>query len=120
MTPTMDADIKFAMVPQSMARMPSWARSERLLGASAPMPPIWMPMELKFAKTEEVADSVAVLPGNANDPGDGGKDPAENLFQAGGKPGDAMARQQIVGGAEQAVDQINHGDEGDQHGGNVE
>ena len=39
-TPTMEADIRLAMVPQSMARMPSWARSERLLGASAPMPPI--------------------------------------------------------------------------------
>ena len=33
-----------------MARMPSRASSLRLLGASAPIPPIWMPMELKLAK----------------------------------------------------------------------
>src|SRR5271166_5184569 len=35
-TPTMEADIRLAIVPHSMARMPSCARSERLLGASAP------------------------------------------------------------------------------------
>src|SRR5689334_20698808 len=49
---TIDADIRFAMVPASMARKPSFANSERLLGASAPMPPIWMPIDEKFAKPQ--------------------------------------------------------------------
>src|ERR1700678_2762335 len=40
MIPTIDADIKFAIVPAAMARIPSRARSVFLLGASAPMPPI--------------------------------------------------------------------------------
>jgi hypothetical protein len=38
--PTIDADIRFAMVPAIMARKPSLASSPRLLGASALMPPI--------------------------------------------------------------------------------
>ena len=38
--PAMEADIKFAMVPASMARSPSRASSPFLLGASAPIPPI--------------------------------------------------------------------------------
>src|SRR5580700_3181988 len=48
--PTMQADIRLAMVPASMARMPNLASWPRCSGARAPMPPIWMPMELKFAK----------------------------------------------------------------------
>src|SRR5215470_13159444 len=48
--PAIDADIKFAIVPASMARKPRRARSPRRLGASAPIPPIWIPMELKLAK----------------------------------------------------------------------
>src|SRR5580700_3645058 len=40
MTPTIDADIRLAMVPHSIARSPSRARSVRLFGARAPMPPI--------------------------------------------------------------------------------
>jgi hypothetical protein len=38
--PTIEADIRFAMVPAIMARNPSLASSLRLLGASALMPPI--------------------------------------------------------------------------------
>jgi hypothetical protein len=38
--PAIDADIKFAIVPASIARTPSRASSPFLLGASAPMPPI--------------------------------------------------------------------------------
>ena len=38
--PAMEADIRFAMVPASMARIPSRASSPFLFGASAPMPPI--------------------------------------------------------------------------------
>jgi hypothetical protein len=38
--PAIDADIRLAMVPASMARIPRRASSPFLLGASAPMPPI--------------------------------------------------------------------------------
>src|SRR5450755_692581 len=38
--PTIDADIRFAMVPASMARIPNFASCCRWSGASAPMPPI--------------------------------------------------------------------------------
>ncbi len=41
--------MKLASVPASIARKPSRARSWRRVGASAPMPPIWMPIELKLA-----------------------------------------------------------------------
>ena len=40
---------KLANVPASIARSPRRARSWRRSGASAPMPPIWMPIELKLA-----------------------------------------------------------------------
>ena len=46
----MVAVMKLARVPASIARMPRRARSWRRVGASAPMPPIWMPIELKLAK----------------------------------------------------------------------
>ena len=46
----MVAVMKLASVPASIARRPSRARSWRRVGASAPMPPIWMPIELKLAK----------------------------------------------------------------------
>src|ERR1700680_1955473 len=52
MIPTIEADIRLAIVPASMARIPSRASSSFLFGASAPMPPIWMPMELKLAKPQ--------------------------------------------------------------------
>src|SRR5437870_3240016 len=48
--PAIVAVMKFASVPANMARRPSRARSCRRFGASAPMPPIWMPSEPKFAK----------------------------------------------------------------------
>src|SRR5580704_4123770 len=48
--PAMQADIKFAMVPAATAFNPSRARSDFRVGASAPIPPIWMAIELKFAK----------------------------------------------------------------------
>jgi hypothetical protein len=38
--PTIEADIRFAMVPAIMARKPSLASSPRLFGARALMPPI--------------------------------------------------------------------------------
>src|SRR5580704_8178618 len=52
MIPTMEADMRLAIVPAIKARIPSCASSVRLFGARAPMPPIWMPMELKFAKPQ--------------------------------------------------------------------
>src|SRR5258706_570862 len=48
----MEADRRFAMVPANMARIPNLASWLRCSGASAPMPPIWMPMELKFANPQ--------------------------------------------------------------------
>ena len=46
----MQADMKLAIVPAATAFNPRRARSDLRVGASAPMPPIWMAMELKFAK----------------------------------------------------------------------
>ncbi len=46
----MQADMKFAMVPAATAFSPSRARSIFRVGASAPMPPIWIAIELKLAK----------------------------------------------------------------------
>ena len=48
--PAMQAVMKLAKVPARRALRPSRARSLRRSGASAPMPPIWMPIELKLAK----------------------------------------------------------------------
>src|SRR5229473_6498534 len=48
--PASVADKKLASVPAIMARNPSRARSCLRSGASAPMPPIWMPTELILAK----------------------------------------------------------------------
>ena len=39
-----------AMDPAATARIPKRARSDLRSGASAPMPPIWMAIELKLAK----------------------------------------------------------------------
>src|SRR5262249_47534194 len=57
--PTIEADIRLTMVPASMARRPSLASSLRLFEASAPIPPIWNPIELKFAKPQSA--SVAMV-----------------------------------------------------------
>ena len=38
--PTIEADIKFAIVPASIERIPRFAKSLRRFGAKAPMPPI--------------------------------------------------------------------------------
>ncbi len=56
--PAMAADRKLASVPASMARKPSRARSALRLGASAPMPPIWMPTEEKLAKPASANDAM--------------------------------------------------------------
>ena len=48
--PASVAERKFASVPAIMARNPSRARSCLRSGTSAPIPPIWMPTELTFAK----------------------------------------------------------------------
>ena len=47
--PAMQADMKFAMDPAITAFNPKRARSDLRLGASAPIPPIWIAMELKLA-----------------------------------------------------------------------
>lgn len=46
----MHADMKFAIVPHATAFNPKRAKSDFRVGASAPMPPTWIAIELKFAK----------------------------------------------------------------------
>src|SRR5580700_2833786 len=58
-TETIEADIRLAIVPASMARNPNRARSFRRLGASAPMPPICIPIELMLAKPHKA--NVAIV-----------------------------------------------------------
>src|SRR5258705_273066 len=50
--PASVAERKLASVPAIMARNPSRARSCLRSGASAPIPPIWMPTELRFANPQ--------------------------------------------------------------------
>ena len=50
--PAMHAERKLASVPARRAWKPSRARSLRRSGANAPMPPSWMPMELRLAKPQ--------------------------------------------------------------------
>jgi hypothetical protein len=47
--PAMLADIRFAMVPANIARMPNLASSPRLFGAREPIPPISIPMFPRLA-----------------------------------------------------------------------
>ena len=57
------ADMRLAMVPASMARRPSWARSLRRLGTRAPMPPICMPMEPTLAKPQRAKVAIEKVRG---------------------------------------------------------
>src|SRR5262245_2830208 len=57
--PAIVAVMKLASVPANMARRPRRARSWRRFGARAPMPPIWMPIELRFAKPQSA--NVAIV-----------------------------------------------------------
>ena len=54
----MVADMRLAMVPASIARKPSRARSCLRSGASAPMPPIWMPTDEMLAKPASANDAM--------------------------------------------------------------
>ena len=51
-TPAMQAVMKAARVPPSIARTPRRARSLRRSGAIPPIPPNWIPMELKLANPQ--------------------------------------------------------------------
>src|SRR5262249_18819894 len=51
-SPAMAAVMKDTRDPASSARNPSRARSDLRVGARPPMPPIWMPIEEKFAKPQ--------------------------------------------------------------------
>ena len=55
----MQAERKLASVPASSARNPSRARSCRRSGARAPIPPSWMPIELKLANPQRA--NVAIV-----------------------------------------------------------
>ena len=54
-----EALIRLAIVPASMARTPSLARSFLRSGTSAPMPPICMPIDPRFAKPHKA--NVAIV-----------------------------------------------------------
>jgi hypothetical protein len=62
--PTMEAEMRLAMVPASMARMPNLVSWSRCSGARAPMPPIWMPMELKLAKPQRAKVAMVKVRGS--------------------------------------------------------
>ena len=48
----MAADKRLASVPPTSAFAPSEARSDRRSGAKAPIPPICIPMDIKFANPQ--------------------------------------------------------------------
>jgi hypothetical protein len=109
MSPTIAAESRLAIVPVIMARIPRRASSDFLLRASAPMPPIWMPMELKFAKpqsakvamvNERGARMECLVPWHANHHA-AGREPAMNSGKA-------------------TVGQVDQGNKGNQHSGHVE
>ena len=50
--------MKLAIVPASIARKPSRARSALRSGTSAPIPPIWIPTELMLANPARANDAM--------------------------------------------------------------
>src|SRR6476646_10869961 len=61
--PAMQADMKLASVPTNMAFSPRRARSDLRDGASAPMPPICMAIELRLAKTHNAKVAITTASG---------------------------------------------------------
>jgi hypothetical protein len=55
------ADIRFAKVPASSARNPSLARSFLRCGMRAPIPPICMPTEPRFAKPQRAKVAIETI-----------------------------------------------------------
>ena len=51
-SPATVADNRLASVPPTSALIPSLASSDLLSGARAPIPPIWIPIDIKFAKPQ--------------------------------------------------------------------
>ena len=52
--PAIVADINDTIEPAIIALNPSSVKSVLVFGAIIPMPPIWMPMEAKFAKPQSI------------------------------------------------------------------
>ena len=52
--PTIVADKRDANVPANKALIPNSESSFLLLGAREPIPPIWIPIEAKFAKPHNI------------------------------------------------------------------
>ena len=71
----------------------------------------------RHARAEQVADGAAVVPGNADEPGDGRKDEAEDLAERAGNPVHVGER---VRPTEQAVEQGDESEKADEHDGHVE
>ena len=141
--PAMLAVMKFASVPANIARSPSRARSWRRLGASAPMPPIWMPIEPKFANPHSakvamvndrgsssglqrpelrVGDELVEHHARAEQIADRGRVAPRHAHAPRHRrehPAEDLLQAQVRE-AEQRVDQRDEGDERDQHRGDVE
>ncbi len=72
------------------------------------------------AGAEEVADGRGVVPGDADEPGDGGAEDAEDRVE-GVREGDVTVRPEDVRDAEHdGVDEADEGEEADEHDGDVE
>ena len=52
--PAMVAEIKDAILPPISAFIPNFDKVLRCPGANDPIPPIWIPMEAKFAKPHNI------------------------------------------------------------------
>ena len=59
------ADIRFAIVPASIARKPSRARSFRRFGTSAPMPPICIPIDPTLANPHSANVAIEKVRGDS-------------------------------------------------------
>ena len=139
----MVAVTKLASVPASMARRPRRARSCRRVGASAPMPPIWIPIELKFAKPQSanvaivndrgssvafsepssrVGDELVERHPRAEQVADGRRVPPRHAHAPGDRrehPAEDLLQAE-ADEAEQRVDERDQRQERDQHGADVQ
>ena len=58
--PAITADIMEANVPPTSARIPNSDSNFRCPGASEPIPPIWIPMEAKFANPQSMYVAIII------------------------------------------------------------
>jgi len=78
--PAIEADMRFAIVPASMARTPSLVNSPLLFGASELMPPISMPIVPRLAKPHNANVAITYDRGSRDDFCAASMDKATNSF----------------------------------------